>query len=440
MQTLPASVTNALDRLHRAGYEAYIVGGCVRDALMGKTPQDYDLCTSALPEQTEAVFAGEKLIETGLRHGTVTVLLGGMPLEITTFRVDGTYSDARRPDSVRFTPSLTEDLARRDFTVNAMAWSPETGLSDPFGGREDLTKGVIRCVGEPERRFTEDALRILRALRFAATLGFSIEPGTAAALRALAPALEKISAERVYSELCKLICGPDAGRIILDYTEVLGVVLPELLPMRGFDQRNVHHCYDVLTHCVHAMEAMPPESVLRWAGLLHDVGKPDTFFLDADGVGHFYGHPQRGAELCEALCRRLRFDNDSRERVCALVRQHDRWIEPREAPVRKALSRLGEELFFDLLRLKRADVGALAPEYRHLAAVYDTLEAMARSLLSERAPLSLRDLALNGDDLMALGVSKGPELGQALHRLLDAVLDGAVANERKALIDYFSKQ
>ena len=431
---IPLPVLDALDALNAAGCEAVLVGGCVRDLLMGRTPNDFDVCTAALPEQTEAVFAGKRLIETGLKHGTVTVLVEGLPLEITTYRVDGSYSDSRRPDSVAFTPSLTEDLARRDFTVNAMAWSPSGGLVDPFGGQADLAAGLLRCVGEPERRFTEDALRILRALRFSATLGFSIDTETGNALRRLAERLEYVSAERVCSELCKLICGPKAANVILEYADVLGVVLPELLPLRSFDQRNPHHCYDALTHSVRAMEQLPPEPVLRWAGLLHDVAKPETFTLDEDGIGHFYGHPQRGAEKCDALCRRLRFDNAGRERVCELVRLHDRWIEPKEASVRRALSRMGPELFFQLMRLKRADVLALAPECRDRLAVYDRVEALANAQLAAGTALSLRELAVSGRDLLAIGYQPGPALGQALQALLDAVLDGSVENEKDALL------
>ena len=292
---LPAQVNTALARLHDAGYEAYIVGGCVRDRIMGREPKDYDITTSALPEQTAAVFAGERIIETGMKHGTVTVLLDGEPLEITTFRIDGTYSDSRHPDAVTFTPSLREDLARRDFTMNAMAYSSETGLVDPFGGQADIAAKYIRCVGDPDLRFREDALRILRALRFSSVLGFPIEPETDGAARYLCLLLKKISAERVFSELKQLLCGPDVRRVLLDYAGVLGAVLPEILPMQGFDQRNPHHCYDILEHTAAAVEAMPPEPALRLAALLHDVGKPECFFTDEDGVGHFYGHPKAGA-------------------------------------------------------------------------------------------------------------------------------------------------
>ena len=439
MWELPAQVHSALNRLHTAGYEAYIVGGCVRDLLLGRTPGDYDIATAALPEETEQVFAGEKLIETGLKHGTVTLLLEGLPLEITTFRVDGDYADGRHPDAVRFTPSLREDLARRDFTVNAMAYSPETGLVDHFGGQEDLRQGLLRCVGEPAKRFAEDALRILRALRFASTLGFRIEEDTRRALLAGKEALTCISAERAREELFKLLCGGGAGQTVLDFPAVLGVVIPELLPMQGFDQRSVYHCHDVLTHCAVALDAVPAEPVLRLAALLHDVGKPATFHLDENGAGHFYGHGEVGAELTDAICRRLRLSTAERSRVVTLVRRHDMPIEATERGVRRALNKLTPEVFFQLLALKRADNLAQAPAFRNRQAYYDQLEALARNLLAASACFSLGDLAVNGRDLLALGLRPGPAVGAALEQLLAAVMDGIVPNEKAALLEWYQK-
>ena len=440
--SLPDHVNTALNRLEDAGFAAYVVGGCVRDALMGRTPGDYDITTDAAPEQTAAVFSGERVIETGLRHGTVTVLLRGQPLEITTFRVDGAYSDARHPDTVRFTRSLEEDLARRDFTVNAIAYSPRRGLIDPFGGAEDLRAGLLRCVGAPELRFREDALRILRCLRFSATLGFAIDPAAAAAAREERALLGRISAERVAAELKKLVCGAQVRRVVLAETDILGVVLPELLPMRGFDQRNKHHISDVLEHCAAACEAVPAEPVLRMAALLHDVGKPDCFFTDAEGVGHFYGHAERGAELCDAILRRLRFDNESRARITQLVRQHGIRIEPNERSVLRCLRRFGPDFFFQLLALKRADTLAHAPgpKLDERMARYAALEALAHELLAREACFSLRDLAVNGRDVLAAGVSPGPAVGQALDALLSAVTDGLVPNERGALLAYLEQR
>ena len=442
MMQLPAQVHSALSRLNAAGFAAYVVGGCVRDLLMGRTPGDYDITTAALPEETAAVFAGERVIETGLQHGTVTVLTDGMPLEITTFRVDGAYSDARHPDAVRFTRSLREDLARRDFTMNAIAWNPESGLADPFGGEADIRAHVIRCVGDPETRFREDALRILRCLRFSAVLGFSIDPATAAAAEANRGLLSRISAERVASDLKKLVCGADARRVILSETDILGTVLPELLPLRGFDQRNPNHCYDILEHCAAVCEAVPPEPAIRMAALLHDVGKPDCFFTDEEGVGHFYGHAGRGAEMVDPILRRLRFDNESRARITELVRRHDMRIEPTEKGVLRALRRFGPEFYFQLVQLKRADALAHAPgpNRDERAERAEALAALGTELLERQACFSLRDLAVDGRDLLAAGFSPGPAVGQALDRLLDAVTDGRVPNEKAALLAYLAEQ
>ena len=438
---IPDYVNDALRRLEAAGFAAYLVGGCVRDALMGRTPGDYDLTTAALPEETAAVFAGERVIETGIRHGTVTVLLQGHPLEITTFRVDGAYSDARHPDAVTFTRSLREDLARRDFTMNAVAWSPREGFVDPFGGEHDIRAGVIRCVGDPGARFREDALRILRCLRFSAVLGFRIEPETAAAAQENRALLAHISAERVAEELKKLVCGPDVRRVVLEYTDILGAVLPELLPLKGFDQRSPYHCYDVLEHSAAACELVPAEPALRLAALLHDVGKPACFFIGDDGLGHFYGHAAKGAELVEPLLRRLRFDSESRERITALVKLHDAQIEPTEKAVLHALRNFGAELFFQLLQLKRADALAHAPGEKRdeRLARNAALEALSRELLARNACFSLRDLAVRGADLLALGYAPGPAVGAALNAMLDAVTDGLVPNEKDALLVWLAE-
>lgn len=435
---IPAFARQGLERLEQAGFESWLVGGCVRDLLLGEEPGDYDLATAALPDQTEEVFAGERVLETGKRHGTVTVLLEGVPLEITTFRVDGGYSDARHPDKVTFTRSLREDAARRDFTVNAMAYHPSRGLWDGFGGREDLAAGVIRCVGRPETRFREDALRILRAVRFAAVLGFALEPGTAQAAEETAPLLSQIAPERIWTELCKLLCGKDAGTVLKTYPRILGAVIPELLPMTGFDQRNIHHCFDLLGHTAAAVDAAPRELGLRLAMLLHDIGKPDTFSLGPDGQGHFYGHARRSVELTGSILRRLRCPNRVRERVETLVRYHDTPLAPDSRQVRRWLNKLGEETFFDLIAVHRADTLALAPVFRSRVQTLEETAGLARTILAEAPCLTLRDLAVNGHDLMALGY-EGPGIGQALRGLLDRVLDGSLPNQRQALLEALAR-
>ncbi|MBQ3562784.1 MAG: tRNA nucleotidyltransferase, partial [Clostridia bacterium] len=291
MFNLPHQVDFALNKLIAAGYEAFIVGGCIRDILRQKAPSDYDITTSAEPEQTKAVFEGEKIIETGLKHGTVTLLKDGMPLEITTYRIDGAYADNRRPTSVQFTKSLTEDLARRDFTINAMAFSKKTGIVDPFGGEADLQNKIIRSVGDADRRFNEDALRLMRAIRFASVLGFKIEEKTKISIFKNKNLLKNISSERIAAELVKLLCGKNAKQIIIDYFEVLEVILPEISQMKNFNQNNPHHIYPLLEHTAIAVENTPAEPPLRLAMLLHDCGKPDALTIDERGVSHFYGHP-----------------------------------------------------------------------------------------------------------------------------------------------------
>ena len=429
----PAQVSAILERLEQAGFAAYAVGGCVRDTLLGRVPQDWDVATSARPEQTAALFAGRS-IPTGLQHGTVTVRQEGLSVEVTTFRADGPYSDHRRPDAVYFSDSLAEDLCRRDLTVNAMAMDRRGVLTDLHGGREDLRRGLLRCVGEPDRRFDEDALRIMRTLRFASVLGFTVEERTAAALHRRAPLLGSIAAERLLSEMDRLLCGRYVLPVLLAYPDVLGVFLPELLPCVGFDQRNRHHLYDVWGHTSRAVAAVPPEPVLRWTMLLHDVGKPPCFTVDDRGVGHFYGHPKVSAELAETACRRLRMDKRTAHQVVTLVQWHDRDIPRTEKAIARAVHQLGEDTFRQLLAVKRADNLAQHPDYRYRLADIDRAEEILNTLLEKQACFSLRDLAVNGRDLTALGL-RGPAIGQTLNALLAQVMDGALPNQRDALLN-----
>ena len=432
MAEIPEYVKTVLDTLTAAGLEAWCVGGCVRDVLLGRTPEDWDVTTSALPEETMALF-GDHAFPTGLRHGTVTVRADHMSVEVTTYRVDGAYHDHRRPDSVTFTRSLEEDLRRRDFTVNAMAMGRDGAIRDPFSGREDLEKSVLRCVGEPERRFEEDALRILRGLRFAAVLGFAIEPGTAAAIRRDRELLRDIAAERVQAELLKLLCGRNAAEVLRQFPEVIGVFWPEVLPMVGFDQKNHHHCYDVWEHSLYALEAVPPEPELRCAALLHDIGKPATFTVDPAGVGHFYGHGAVSETLADGMLRRLKCSTEFRETVVRLVAWHDRDIPRTDKAIRRALGKLGERDLRRLVLLKRADNLAQAPEFRDRQLELDKGEAILDRLLAEDACFTLKQLAVNGRDLVELGLA-GPAVGRVLKALLDAVVDGELPNDRQALL------
>ena len=429
---IPREVCAVLQTLERAGHEAYIVGGCVRDILMGKPPHDWDVTTSALPEETMALF-DHFAIPTGLRHGTVTVRSGETACEVTTFRTDGDYPDHRHPAAVTFTRSLREDLQRRDLTVNAMAMDVHGTLHDPFGGQADIRRRVLRCVGQPEHRFREDALRILRTLRFSATLGFAIDADTHRSLRERRDDLRYVAAERVREELTKLLCGADVLRVLLEDPQVLGVVLPEILPCVGFDQHNRHHCYDVWGHTAHAVAAAPPDPVLRWAMLLHDLGKPSCFTLDEQGVGHFHGHHRPSAEMAETVCRRLRFDRAAAQQICMLVRYHDRPIPLTERAIRRAMNQLGVEGLRQLCAVKRADNLAQHPDYRGRQREINEGEAIMDELLRKDACFSLKQLAVNGQDMMALGL-QGPAIGKMLQALLDAVIDGAVENERNALL------
>lgn len=436
MFDLPPQVRYALEKLNCAGYEAYLVGGGVRDELMGMPPKDFDITTSALPAQTEQVFSDDRLIETGLKHGTVTVLHDGMPLEITTFRVDGNYSDYRHPDNVTFSPRLKDDLSRRDFTVNALAYHPAQGVVDCFDGQKDLKKEIIRCVGAPEQRFTEDALRILRAIRFSSVLGFSIEEKTSDAIHSLKELLRHVSAERIYSEFVQLLCGKDVRRVLTEYIDVISVFLPQALSMQGCLQTCQYHCYDVLEHTACAVEAIPAEPVLRLAAFFHDIGKPDCRTTDEAGVDHFYGHAELSAEIAAQSLRALRADNATIETVTNLVLHHDADIQPTQKSVKKALNRLGEKGFWQMLAIKRADTLAHAPWCHARVDTLDDLASIAETLLQAQACFSLRQLCVNGGDLLRLGIPEGKQIGKMLQALLEAVMDGRVENKKEALLAY----
>ena len=356
----------------------------------------------------------------------------GLPVEVTAFRKEGTYSDHRHPDRVEYTSRLEEDLARRDFTVNAMAWD-RSGLIDPFGGQADLAAGVIRCVGEPDRRFQEDALRVLRGLRLAAQLDFRLEGETAAAIRRNTPLLSYVAWERIQAEFLRLLCCPGAERILLDFPETVCQIVPELTPAVGFDQKNPHHCYDVYTHSVKALGRVRPEPALRLAALLHDAGKPACFSLDEQGVGHFYGHEGESARLAEQAAARLRLDRRTQERVVTLAARHGLQIEATPKVVRRWLQRLGPDLFFDLLELERADGMACAPRPAPEPDRCAQAEAMAREILDQKPCLTLKELAVNGRDALAAGLS-GPAVGRALNRLLDQVAAGDLPNDRAVLL------
>lgn len=435
MLTLTSTEQTALSVLKNSGFDAYIVGGRVRDFLLGKRNGDIDITTNAEPSQIKLAFAEYKTVETGIKHGTVTVIIDDTPVEITTFRVDSGYSDNRHPDSVRFSTNLDEDLCRRDFTINAVAYNPDNGIVDKFGGTQDIHDKIIRTVGDPDKRFKEDALRILRALRFAAVLGFSIEPNTESALFRNKDLLAGISAERVRVELSKLLCGNDAKRIILDYTEILGVVIPEIVPMKNFDQINPHHIYNVLEHTAHVVSYTRPVTHLRFAALLHDIGKVPTFTVDANGIGHFYGHDRVSYEMSTGILKRLKFDNYTANRILTLIKYHDVIIKETAQDIKYCLNILTPSLFFELIELKRADNLSQSPLFSHKSE-FDNMERIAHSVLANSECFSLDTLQINGKDLINLGFTDGKEIGKTLELLLDMVICGRLPNNHTDLTNF----
>lgn len=431
---MPKNVDTAINLLQSAGFEAYAVGGCVRDSLLGKTPNDWDITTSAKPEDMKSVFADFHCIDTGIKHGTVTVVIDGEPLEITTFRLDGEYEDNRHPKSVTFTSNLGADLGRRDFTVNAMAYSKKTGTIDLFGGQNDLKNGIIRCVGDPDRRFNEDALRILRALRFASALDFEIEEKTAQSLLKNRALLGNISEERIAKELLKLVCGKGAKRILTDFAPVLFEILPELQPMYKNSHDNPHHCYDIYEHTLIAVESIDPEPTLRFAMLLHDCGKPAVKKFDENGVAHFYGHQRISAEISAQILARLKVSNKFRDEILFLVSNHDRWeLYENTEKMPRYLSKFGLDGVLNLLKVMRADVLAQSPEYRYRLDQIADAEETAKNLAAQKPCLSLSELQINGRTLMDIGIPQGRKLGAVLAQLLDEVIDGVTKNTQEAL-------
>ena len=428
---LPENVSYCIAALEAASYPTYAVGGCVRDPVLGLTPQDFDLCTAALPEQMQEVFADRSLVLAGLKHGTVGVIFPDGVVEITTFRTEGGYADCRHPDWVRFVSDIEEDLARRDFTVNAMAWSPTRGFSDPFGGQNDLKNRILRAVGNPEARFREDSLRILRGARFAAKYRLTPDADTETAMISLAPLMENLARERVFSELCKLLTYATVEDLIR-WQPLITQVIPELAGTVGFDQHSHHHAYDLYTHIAHVTAASPATLEARWAALLHDVGKVATFTLDEHGNGHFYGHAQLGGDMANDILLRLKAPTALRQQVVALVKQHMTRLEPDKKLLRRWLSRLGCDTVLALLALQEADMGSKGTGIPEALADYQEIHALLDEIQEENACLRLKDLAINGHDLIEMGFS-GKALGACLNYLLEQVLDEQLPNEPDAL-------
>lgn len=438
---IPKGAAAIIGTLQSNGFEAYLVGGCVRDSILKRPVHDWDITTSATPDEMKQVFSDTKIMETGIKHGTLTILSIDGFYECTTYRIDGMYSDGRHPDVVHFNKSLAEDLKRRDFTINAMAYNDKEGLIDLFGGRLDLMDHVIRCVGNPEDRFKEDALRIMRALRFAAQLDFDLEMKTKIAAFQMSDTLTKVSAERINSEFCKMLTQIMGGAVINDYREIIAVFIPEIRDMFGFEQNNPYHIFDVWHHTIEVLTevnyfANPNDVILALAAFFHDIGKPHSYQDSSDGIRHFYGHAAKSAEMTDSIMRRMRFDNDTRNSVVTLIKYHDADIKPEAKYIKRWLNKLGSEpLLRCLFVLKHSDICGQTLENRakRLREV-DKLFTVLNEVIEQQACFSLKDLAVNGGDLIAAGMKPGKEIGAVLNQMLELVLNDECANDKDALL------
>ena len=440
MISVPEYIEKAIGLLENSGYEAYCVGGCVRDSLLGREPGDWDVCTSATPDEMKTVFDGFRLIETGIRHGTLTVIIDRNPIEITTYRTDGAYASHRRPVSVNFIRDLNGDISRRDFTINAMCCDKNGAVTDMFGATVDLSNKIIRCVGDPYERFEEDALRIMRALRFASVLGFEIEKDTAKAIFDKKNLLEYISVERIFSELKKLLCGRNAAKVLIDFKEIFAFIMPEITPCFGFEQRNIHHCYDVWTHIVKSVENVRQDERLRLAMLFHDIGKPSMARFDEDGSGHFKGHPIKSAEMLTEILDRFHCDNATISYVRDLVIEHDNRIPVARKNVKRFMAKHSYDFFMDYLEVRRADTMAQSDHLKQeKLEELEKLALIAVEVNNENCCLKLTDLAVDGKDMISLGMS-GRQIGAMLQRLLDLVVDDKLENDRNVLLDYVKER
>lgn len=433
---MPEKVNYIIQTIQDAGFEAYAVGGCVRDSILGRIPDDWDITTSANPQQVKELF--RRTIDTGLQHGTVTVMLDKEGFEVTTYRIDGKYEDGRHPTEVTFTANLEEDLKRRDFTINAMAYNEQVGLVDIFGGLEDIERKVIRCVGNAEARFGEDALRIMRAVRFSAQLGYSIEEETKQAIIKLAPTLKKVSAERIQVELIKLLVSPNPDYMEIAYeTGITKVILPEFDKAMECEQNTPHHCYTVGRHILETLKNVPADKVHRLGMLLHDIGKPETKTTDEEGKDHFYDHACVGEDMAKKILRRLKFDNDTIYKVSKIVRYHDygNGVEPTHRMIRRAIYKVGEDIYPYMFAVRRADILAQSMHEREeKLSCLEKGQAMYEEILRAGDCLSLKDLAVTGKDLIDAGVAPGPELGEILGRMLEQVLEDPAKNTKEYLL------
>lgn len=432
---LPKNVKLIIDILNKNGFDAFVVGGCVRDSIIGLTPHDWDICTNAKPEEIKNCFSNFNTFDSGLKHGTISIVIDSEVFEVTTYRIDGAYSDNRRPDSVTFTSDIAKDLARRDFTINAMAYSEKNGLIDPYGGREDLSDKIIRCVGNPDFRFNEDALRIIRALRFASVYDFVIENETSKSICKNAGLLKNIAVERISVEFNKLLCGNGTEEILNKYRDVIAVFIPEIKPMFDYSQHTKHHNRDLWRHTIYSVKSIDKMPLLRMSMLLHDIGKPKACKRDEDGTCHFKGHPKHSAEMAETILRRLKYPTDFIETCITLIKYHDVRFNGSKRQLRHVMSAIGDKNVELLLKIQRADIMAQS-EYKHKEKL-EKLNLACRvyeEILADKDCFTLKQLEINGNDIKKLGVTEGVKIGKILKMLLSLVIEDKLENEKSALV------
>ncbi len=433
---IPEEVNFILKKLQDNGFEGYLVGGCVRDSIMGNTPHDWDICTNAKPEQTQACFSEYNTIDVGKKHGTIGVIMHGGIYEITTYRVDGEYEDNRHPQSVEFTSNIKDDLSRRDFTVNAIAYNESNRLVDPFGGREDITKKLIKCVGNPIDRFGEDSLRILRGMRFASRFGFDIETRTAKAVHDCKSLLHNVANERIREELIGILCGKSVEQILNEYRDVIAEIIPEITPCFDFEQRTPHHCYDVYRHIVHSVGVIEPDPLLRMTMLMHDIGKPQACTTGYEGRRHFKGHPKISAQIADRVLKRLRFSNAFIADCLKLVEYHDVRFSGNKRTVRRILGKIGRENMERLFKIQYADTMSQSDYNREQKlSNIETAKNHLEEIIRDNECFSLKQLAVNGSDLIEIGITNGKEIGDTLNYLFEKVLNEELENDRQALIN-----
>ncbi len=436
---IPRGVSRIIDILNKNGYSAYVVGGAVRDAIMGRAANDYDVTTSAMPQEIERIFSDLTTTGVGKSFGTVVVYDGDISVEVTTFRKESTYSDGRHPDEVLYAHTVEEDLVRRDFTMNAIAYNAKEGFIDPCGGIHDINNRIIRCVGDAKTRFTEDKLRVLRAVRFFSQLGFEVEEKTNDAIHSLANDLGGLSKERITAEICKLLCGENVKRALMDYRDIVCNVVPALGIINGYDQNNPHHCFELYEHTVNCVSYIENDLHLRLTALFHDTGKPLCRTIDSEGIYHFKGHPAVSESITSAALKEMRLPTKLCEKICLLIKYHDERMKPERVMIKRMLSKLGSEAFFDLLKMQRVDILSQNPKFYYRLENQNRIYQLAKEIIEEGTALNTKDLKINGDDIISLGIKPGKQVGDILNSVLNAVVEERVENEKESLLNYVKR-